>query len=587
MEQLEFTRSDNTTDSSGWTPPLATGTGESQKVDTIASKPTAYQGPIRRGATVTLVPTGDLESRAPWRGIVVTALAQGLVLKKIPHQMAPRPGVGESIRLIVTSELLPIEATAEVIGSTKEGIAVELRSSFERSTPQATSLNLEVCLPLRYRRLSHEEVPRIRQAIRGWMREPDRPVRHQGPSSSRSGGPEDLELVQRRVDRLDALLEQLTDFVVWPGIREKPLQERVLILSNEGLTFEVSSPNIAAGDVLEVELVLPFEPRQFRVRATVIIERRAPDRSKDDVVAHFDVVDMAGREMLQRYLFQVQQTHRTTRNQASNNDDTGPEATPSTRVSAPPRLAAEVPQLAIPILREPNAPTTHTRQFDAHHGHDEGSQWQPRFSPEKKERDTDDALAEVFESMQTLYGLESLDKCIAFAVDLAMRTISCECAVGFQSYDNEYPRGALVSVTRGPRLSRIKSRRFSIKGSLLEVALREGSPVASSEVDRERQLDADVDCLLGADTRSYLCAPFAYEGRTYGALVLLNRRAKGHWSQGEISIVSYIAGCLGEHIAESLPLPPSLSDLDNFESTPTIPHDVSRSTGASRESLPR
>jgi hypothetical protein len=567
MEHLETTEIATSGAAPSWDPRLVLEAEERQETDGALTSTAQTSPMIRQGATVTLVPTGALESRAPWRGVVVAAPKEGLVLKNAPDQWSPRPGVGETVRIIMTSELFPVEADAVIVGSAAEGIALELSSSYKSAARGPAQVCLDVCIPLRFRRLNRDEIPRVRQAIRGWMREPERPSWSRGPSSSRTGEEEDLELLQRRIDRLEASLRQLRDFVVWPGIRGKTLAEEMILLSNEGICLEARDSRVAAGEVLELELLLPFEPQHYRVRATAIVERRAKERGRDEVAARFDVVDVAGREMIERYLFQVQRAHR--RAAAARARDglearTKPRTSPATKVQGSER----VPPHSTNTLKAA-APRDHLTEVAP----ESETQWQPRSAYCATSADADDALAEVFESMQELYRLRSVERCITFAVDLALRAISCAGAVGFESPDNETPRGALAVVTRGPGLSRVQGRRFALKGSLLEVALREGTPVTSSQTDAERQLFSDVDCLLGADTRSSLYAPFNYEGRTFGALVLINRSQDDSWTQGEISIVSYIAGCLGEHFAESLSGPTSFDDLDNPQVDSTVPLD--------------
>lgn len=425
-----------------------------------------------------------------------------------------------------------------------------LRDRHEQRPSEANDQRwIEVCLPFRCRVLPEQEVATARCAIASRIREPLRSLKR----ARRQG--EQLDPLFSSMEQIEGRLAQVAELLLWPGIRGQSLAERSLFLTGDGVRLEVSDRALRTGELLELEMHLPFYPHSYRVRATAIVERRAPERGPEWVEVRFDVIDEPGREALERYLFLLEKKIHAAREER---EDTTLERVASWQVTeresstsrSLPEPAVDE-QWQVPLARSrsvESVPTTASRADALSRRLNAG------HTPVDQNASVDELLIKVFEAMRALYSLESVDECLAFAVDLVNTSIQCEATVGLKTEPNGTSSGAAVVIAaRGPRVTTARGRRFALRGSLVDVALTEGVSVSVSNAERDRRLCADVDCLLGAETRSYLCVPILYEGRSLGALMLLNRQLPGSWRQGELNVAAYIAGRVGEYIAESLP----------------------------------
>ncbi len=95
---------------------------------------------------------------------------------------------------------------------------------------------------------------------------------------------------------------------------------------------------------------------------------------------------------------------------------------------------------------------------------------------------------------------------------------------------------------------------------MLGLAINHGLAVAISEVQTDKRVKIECEHIINEQTRSVLCVPFVYEGRTFGAAELINRTGGDSWRERETHLVTYIGAQLGEYIAQSLP-----SSDDDFE----------------------
>jgi transcriptional regulator with GAF, ATPase, and Fis domain len=171
--------------------------------------------------------------------------------------------------------------------------------------------------------------------------------------------------------------------------------------------------------------------------------------------------------------------------------------------------------------------------------------------------DLNEVLAEVFEAMQDLYAISSLEGCIAFGTKLAADKIPCQAAVGLAMTSS---REDMVCVSsHGSGAEKLSGTKIPLKGSLVGFAVRQGVAVAVSDAEKDPRVSEDLDKLVGTETRSVLCAPLTFEGRTFGVMELINRKDGDTWQQGEINILSYIGSQMAEYIAESL-----ASEVDDF-----------------------
>ena len=168
-----------------------------------------------------------------------------------------------------------------------------------------------------------------------------------------------------------------------------------------------------------------------------------------------------------------------------------------------------------------------------------------------EEFDADRVLSEVFEELQDMFLMQTQDDCAEFVMDLAMKKIPVEGGTIFLADINT--RDMLFAAVRGPSAANLKGRVLDMRKGIVGFTAREGAAIAISDVSKDPRFCSDFDQTGDFKTKSVLCAPIQYEGRTFGAIELLNKIGNDMFSQGEINVITYLASQLAEFIATSLP----------------------------------
>jgi GAF domain-containing protein len=166
-------------------------------------------------------------------------------------------------------------------------------------------------------------------------------------------------------------------------------------------------------------------------------------------------------------------------------------------------------------------------------------------------QDTGEILAEVFEEMQDLYITQDQEEAAKFVLKLAMKKIPAEAGSVFLADINT--RELYFAAVAGPAADKLKGQRLMITTGIVGFAARRGAAIAISDVRKDPRFCDEFDSSSGFVTKSVVCAPVQYEGRSFGAMEILNRKGGDSFSQGEVNIISYIATQLAEYIATSLP----------------------------------
>ncbi|MFH1434356.1 MAG: GAF domain-containing protein, partial [Pseudomonadota bacterium] len=176
---------------------------------------------------------------------------------------------------------------------------------------------------------------------------------------------------------------------------------------------------------------------------------------------------------------------------------------------------------------------------------------QAAYEPVVEEFDADRVLSEVFEQLQDMFLMQTQDDCAEFVIDLAMEKIPVEGGTIFLADINT--RDMLFAAVRGPSSGSLKGRVLDMRKGIVGFTAREGAAIAISDVSKDPRFCSDFDQTGDFKTKSVLCAPIQYEGRTFGAIELLNKIGNDMFTQGEINVITYLASQLAEFIATSLP----------------------------------
>lgn len=174
-----------------------------------------------------------------------------------------------------------------------------------------------------------------------------------------------------------------------------------------------------------------------------------------------------------------------------------------------------------------------------------------RAVPQEEEIDVDDAIVKAFERMQDIYSVRDHDMAALFALELSREFIRCEAGSTMLITPGKYE--LYVAAAQGDVADKIMGKKLSLTKGIVGFATRAGAVITVSDPDNDPRFHDEFDKLSGFATRNILCAPIQYEGKTIGAIELINSPRKAGFLQTEANVLSYIAGAVGEYIDTSLP----------------------------------
>lgn len=160
----------------------------------------------------------------------------------------------------------------------------------------------------------------------------------------------------------------------------------------------------------------------------------------------------------------------------------------------------------------------------------------------------DTRLAAAFESVAELHLLATPIAGLEFTLDLLGQLVPCE-AISGCLYDIDTDEFRFVALS-GPGAMQRKASAISSSAGLFGVAHRERREVlVIPDVNEERRFNPNADGRPGLSAHNLAYVPVRQHGQLLGMLQLINRdRAKG-FSQSDVSVLSYVAGQLGEFLS--------------------------------------
>ncbi len=204
-------------------------------------------------------------------------------------------------------------------------------------------------------------------------------------------------------------------------------------------------------------------------------------------------------------------------------------------VAAPALAPAPYPRL-VPLVSDKQAPVVETEE---------------KKKTPSRELAVDDAIVRAFERMQDIYAVTQHDDAALFALNLAREFIDCEAASAMLITPGKYE--LYVAAAQGDASSKLMGKKLSLTKGIVGFATRAGAVITVSDPKNDPRFHAEFDQLSGFVTRSIVCAPVQYEGKTIGAVELINSPRESGFLQSEANVLSYIAGAVGEYIDTSLP----------------------------------
>ncbi|MCP4677756.1 MAG: GAF domain-containing protein [Deltaproteobacteria bacterium] len=190
----------------------------------------------------------------------------------------------------------------------------------------------------------------------------------------------------------------------------------------------------------------------------------------------------------------------------------------------------------------------------------------PALTPPPRSSTIDDKMVEAFERMQDIYDVRDHDKSAAFVLSLARELVECEAGSAMLITPGKFE--LYVSAAEGPAADTLKGKKYSFRKGIVGFATRSSIVVNVSDPENDSRFNSEVDEMSGFKTKSVLCAPIQFEGRTVGAIELINSPRKDGFIQNEANILSYLGSALAEYMTTSLPSREAdFSDREFLEST--------------------
>ena len=165
------------------------------------------------------------------------------------------------------------------------------------------------------------------------------------------------------------------------------------------------------------------------------------------------------------------------------------------------------------------------------------------------ERVTDSSIEDVFlEITQLFEGDKTLPEAVEFTLDLAMRNVEAES--GSVMFANETGLQLFFAAARGPKATELLTRDFMVPISqgIVGFATRNGVTVAVSEAGNDPRFKRDIADAIDYPVTSIACAPIQCEGQAYGAIELMNHKARSRFVTPETNILTYLGRQLGRFV---------------------------------------
>ncbi|MFO8071063.1 MAG: GAF domain-containing protein [Polyangia bacterium] len=177
-----------------------------------------------------------------------------------------------------------------------------------------------------------------------------------------------------------------------------------------------------------------------------------------------------------------------------------------------------------------------------------------RQAAEEKEHRSplkDSMIAEAFERMQEIYSIRDHDEVAKFALRLGREFIDCEAGSSMLITPGKYE--LYVAAAEGEVADQLRGQKLSLTSGIVGFATRAGAVLTVSDPASDPRFHENFDQMSGFHTRNVVCAPIQHEGRTLGAIELVNSPREDGFLQSEANVLSYIAGAVGEYVEISLP----------------------------------
>ena len=157
----------------------------------------------------------------------------------------------------------------------------------------------------------------------------------------------------------------------------------------------------------------------------------------------------------------------------------------------------------------------------------------------------------AFERMQAVTAFESRHQVAEFGLSLAMQLIRCQ--TGLCMLQTSAKKELCVAAKQGQSADLFPAQPVDVDVGFVGFALRMGAVVTVSRSESDPLPAAEYHAPSTYAVADALCAPLQFEGRTSGAMFLLNRLKESGFSPSDSTTLSYLTGALAEYMEKKLP----------------------------------
>ena len=152
----------------------------------------------------------------------------------------------------------------------------------------------------------------------------------------------------------------------------------------------------------------------------------------------------------------------------------------------------------------------------------------------------EDVLVELFERAPAVFDRPAAEA-LYYLLDLALEKIPADSGSVYVADLNR--RDLRFAAARGPKSRELLELdlRVPMGRGFVGFCAQEGVAVAISDAQRDRRFFKDISERLGYETRSVLTTPISANGRTLGALQLINKKGSSSFTPAELSVLQYVA----------------------------------------------
>ncbi len=162
-------------------------------------------------------------------------------------------------------------------------------------------------------------------------------------------------------------------------------------------------------------------------------------------------------------------------------------------------------------------------------------------------QDPDEILADVFEESANIFDFdEDVQGAVEFVMDLVMAKVDCEAGSILFANINEHE--LYFAAARGPKADEVMGYRVPMGKGIVGFCAKEGQALALSNANRSPLFFKQIAESIGYPARSIACAPVEHEGRSYGAIEVLNKTVSDEFTAGELEVIKYLGGRLAAHV---------------------------------------